>query len=273
MNYIFSTISFLYVFGGSADNTLPNDLFCYDLDAQIWTVIKPEQDQNSGVIPSGRVFHAAAVIKDAMYIFGGTVDNNVRSGDMFRFQFPTYPRCTLHDDFGKLLTERQFCDVQFIVGYDEVKVQAHIAMVAARSPVLKEKILAARKNMNEHLEKLFGTIDVPFADRPTLEVKIVDALPEAFEKVLNYIYTDRIDCKSRFAYFNTTKQQLNFILFYPLVSEITDNKEIVRLMMDIFQLAVQYLIPRLENVSIQYLELKIQKSNVLDAFYYADKMK
>lgn len=49
--------------------------------------------------------------------------------------------------------------------------------------------------MNEHLEKLFGTIDVPFSDRPILEVKIADALPEAFEKVLNYIYTDRIDCK------------------------------------------------------------------------------
>lgn len=44
-------------------------------------------------------------------------------------------------------------------------------------------------------------------------------------------------------------------------------------MMDIYQLAVQYLIPRLEHVSIQYLELKISKSNVLDALYYADKMK
>lgn len=58
-----------------------------------------------------------------------------------------------------------------------------------------------------------------------------------------------------------------------IVSDRTDNKEIVRLMMDIFQLAVQYLITRLENVSIHYLELKISKSNVLDALYYADKMK
>lgn len=49
--------------------------------------------------------------------------------------------------------------------------------------------------MNEHLEKLFGTTDVPFSERPILEVKITDALPEAFEKVLHYIYTDRIDCK------------------------------------------------------------------------------
>lgn len=57
-----------------------------------------------------------------------------------------------------------------------------------------------------------------------------------------------------------------------LVSDRTDNKEVVRLMMDIFQLAVQYLITRLENISIHYFELKISKNNVLDALFYADKM-
>lgn len=53
---------------------------------------------------------------------------------------------------------------------------------------------AARDSMTEHLEKLFGSSDMP-AERPILEVKIPDALPEAFENVLYYIYTDRIDCK------------------------------------------------------------------------------
>lgn len=62
-------------------------------------------------------------------------------------------------------------------------------------------------------------------------------------------------------------------MFLIPVSDLTDNKEIVRLMMDIFQLAVEYSINRLENVSIQYLELKISKNNVLDAYFYADKMK
>lgn len=74
---------FLYVFGGSADSTLPNDLNCYDLDSHDWSIVIPETDSQ---IPTGRVFHASAVIGDAMYIFGGTVDNNVRSGDMYRFQ-------------------------------------------------------------------------------------------------------------------------------------------------------------------------------------------
>lgn len=73
---------FLYVFGGSADNTLPNDVHCYDLDAQIWSVIKPADAD----VPAGRVFHSAAIIKDAMYVFGGTIDNNVRSCEMYRFQ-------------------------------------------------------------------------------------------------------------------------------------------------------------------------------------------
>lgn len=64
-----------------------------------------------------------------------------------------------------------------------------------------------------------------------------------------------------------------FFLHFLSVPDRSNNKEIVRLMMDILQLAGRYLILRLESVSIQCLELKISKSNVLDAFYYADKMK
>ena len=41
--------------------------------------------------------------------------------------------------------------------------------------------------------QLFGTTELPFKDIPLLEVKLKDAKPEAFEMVLNYIYTDRID--------------------------------------------------------------------------------
>lgn len=32
------------------------------------------------------------------------------------FQFSSYPKCTLHDDYGRLLESKQFCDVVFIVG-------------------------------------------------------------------------------------------------------------------------------------------------------------
>ena len=41
---------------------------------------------NSPQVPSGRLFHDADVINNEMYIFGGTVDNNVRSSELYRFQ-------------------------------------------------------------------------------------------------------------------------------------------------------------------------------------------
>lgn len=37
-------------------------------------------------VPSGRLFHDADVINNEMYIFGGTIDNNVRSSELYRFQ-------------------------------------------------------------------------------------------------------------------------------------------------------------------------------------------
>lgn len=160
---------YLYVFGGAADSTLPNDLHCYDLDTQTWNIILPSTDSQ---VPSGRLFHAAAVIGEAMFIFGGTVDNNVRSGETYRFQFSSYPKCTLHDDFGRLLSGRLFCDVEFIVGDTETKIPAHIAMVAARSQFLRTRIRHAREKRDKHMEEVFGTVDIPIKDMPLLEVNI-----------------------------------------------------------------------------------------------------
>lgn len=39
----------LYVFGGAADNTLPNELHCYDVDSQTWEVIHPSLDSEVGI--------------------------------------------------------------------------------------------------------------------------------------------------------------------------------------------------------------------------------
>ena len=92
-----------------------------------------------------------------MFVFGGTVDNNIRStrpsivvlglsltrscwcrsGEMYRFQLAAYPKCTLHDDFGHLLQSGQFTDINFIVGERETVLPAHIAMVAARLVLLR----------------------------------------------------------------------------------------------------------------------------------------
>ncbi|XP_044749089.1 leucine-zipper-like transcriptional regulator 1 [Coccinella septempunctata] len=242
----------LYVFGGAADSTLSNDLHCFDLDSQTWSVVHPVPDS---FVPSGRLFHAAAVVGDAMFIFGGTVDNNVRSGEMYRFQFSSYPKCTLHDDFGKILETRQFCDLQFLIGADETRILGHVALVAARSQYLRTKIRQAKENRDKHLEKLFGTTKVPFNDTPLIQVKLPDADPEAFEMVLNYIYMDCIDPTKK-----AKKDEDPF-----------SNKIVLR-MMDVYRLAVQFNMVRLENLCIQYLNATICLKNVLVALHNADQL-
>ena len=117
-----------------------------------------------------------------MFIFGGTIDNNVRSGETYRFQFSSYPKCTLHDDFGRLLNSRQFCDVEFIVGKDETKIPAHIAMVAARSKFLRQRIRHAKEKRKEHLEEVYRTSEIPTKDLPMLEVRIIFLLKFPFTK-------------------------------------------------------------------------------------------
>jgi len=64
-------------------------------------------------LPSGRLFHHADIIDNKMYVFGGTIDNNVRSGELYYFTFSSYPRCTLQDDFGRFLESKQFTDLEF----------------------------------------------------------------------------------------------------------------------------------------------------------------
>ncbi|XP_012539725.1 leucine-zipper-like transcriptional regulator 1 isoform X1 [Monomorium pharaonis] len=242
----------LYVFGGAADSALSNDLHCYDLDTQTWNVILPSTDSQ---VPPGRLFHAAAVIGDAMFIFGGTVDNNIRSAEMYRFQFSSYPKCTLHDDFGRLLSMSLFCDVEFIVGDLETKIPAHIAMVAARSQFLRGLIRQAREKRDKYLEQQY--VNVPTNELPPLEVRLKDAVPEAFKMVLNYIYTDRID---------PTKRPDDKV-------EDPQSNRIVLLMMDVYRLAVQFNMERLEQLCVNYLEATISHANVLEALRNAVHLK
>ncbi|KAK6617125.1 hypothetical protein RUM43_014727 [Polyplax serrata] len=228
----------LYVFGGAADGILPNDLHCYDLDTQTWSIITPSPDSQ---IPCGRLFHAAALVGDAMYIFGGTVDNNVRTGEMYRFQFSSYPKCTLHDDFGKLLENKEFCDVEFLLGQNEHKIEAHLALVTARSKYLAAEIRQQQNAMEKNSTDSLVTIRLP------------EAVPEAFEMVLNYIYTDKIDPSK-------------------LVDDSSSNR-IVLLIMDVYRLACEFQLKRLEQLCIQYLENTISHQNVLSALHYASSLK
>lgn len=73
----------LYVFGGTAESSVPNDLHRFDLETNTWSIVDVV---NNSELPSSRLFHDAAVEDGSMYIFGGTVDGKVRSCDIYRFK-------------------------------------------------------------------------------------------------------------------------------------------------------------------------------------------
>ncbi|XP_034978097.1 leucine-zipper-like transcriptional regulator 1 isoform X3 [Zootoca vivipara] len=248
----------LYVFGGAADNTLPNELHCYDVDSQTWEVIQPSPDSE---LPTGRLFHAAAVICDAMYIFGGTVDNNIRSGEMYRFQFSCYPKCTLHDDYGRLWENRQFSDLEFVLGEKEERVRGHTAIVTARCKWLRKKITQARERLKQKSkqdvdEEGEGAPQMETAGnnvklcrlQPLLEVTIREAEAQPFEVLMQFLYTDKIK--------------------YPRKGHVQD----VLLIMDVYKLALNFKLSRLEQLCVQYIEASVDLQNVLVVCENANKL-
>ena len=247
----------LYVFGGAADKTLPNELHCFDLDSETWSLVTPAINSE---VPMGRLFHASAVVNDAMYIFGGTIDNKNRSGEIFRFQMAAFPKCTLHDDFGKLLKSQQFCDVNFILGgsrsSSEIRchhdvVPAHIAVVAARSEWLRNKIKEVKNARDARLKKL--SEKVVEKDLPILEVRIPEADVDAFKLILDFIYTDKID---------------------PTFGDrsLAGSDDVVCIMMKVYTLAVTFHMFRLEQLCVHYLESAVNLNNVLAALTNASQM-
>jgi len=141
------------------------------------------------------------------------------------------------------------------VGELEAVVPAHIAMVAARSDWLRARVREAKSGRDAHLSKLFDADSKPTQrDCPVLEVKLVEADPAAFRMVLDFIYTDQIDptkgCRERH-----------------------QSNEVVLSMMQVYMLAVQFHMKRLENLCINYLEASINHKNVLVALKNASQLK
>ena len=101
-----------------------------------------------------------------------------------------FPKCTLHDDFGKLLSTGQLADLRFVpagefhaaaaAATDPPPVLAHIAMVAARSEHLRNRIRNAKSSLAGGGGNML-TVAVPEADEKALRL------------VLEFIYTDKID--------------------------------------------------------------------------------
>ncbi|KAJ7426648.1 leucine-zipper-like transcriptional regulator 1 [Willisornis vidua] len=212
-------------------------------------------------LPSGRLFHAAAVISDAMYIFGGTVDNNIRSGEMYRFQFSCYPKCTLHEDYGRLWENRQFSDLEFVLGEKEERVRGHTAIITARCKWLKKKIIQARERLKQKSKQdmedegatpcqkdgIGGNVKLCRL-QPLLEVPIREAEAQPFEVLMQFLYTDKIK--------------------YPRKGHVQD----VLLIMDVYKLALNFKLSRLEQLCLQYIEASVDLQNVLIVCENANKL-
>ncbi|RXM93674.1 Leucine-zipper-like transcriptional regulator 1 [Acipenser ruthenus] len=210
----------LYVFGGAADNTLPNELHCYDVDSQTWEVIQPSPDS----------------------------------------EFSCYPKCTLHEDYGKLWENRQFCDLEFILGEKEERVKGHIAIVTARSRWLRKKITQARERLRQQesveeeavaagvQKEVSGGSVKHSSTQPLLEVTIRDAEAQPFRVLMQFLYTDKIK--------------------YPRKGHVQE----VLLIMDVYKLALSFQLARLEQLCVQYIEASVDLQNVLIVCENANKL-
>ena len=220
------------------------------LDDETWNTVVPASKSS---VPSGRLFHNATVVGDAMYVFGGTIDNNIRSGEMFRFQLSNFPRCTLHNDIGKLLTpDLKFsCDLTFIVGPQEIPILAHCSIIAARCKWLKERIIAAKSVRSDEENHKFNSNN--------LKILLPDADATAFNLVLEYIYTDKID--PTFSGSHENQDKLAF------------SNEVVLNIMRVYTLAMLFQMNQLERLSLRYLETSVNLNNVLVALTNATVLK
>ncbi|KAI9891386.1 MAG: Negative regulator of mitotic exit [Vezdaea aestivalis] len=74
----------LYLFGGTNGITWFNDVWCYEPRTNMWS-----QLDCIGYIPAPREGHAAALVGDIMYIFGGRTEQGTDLGDLAAFRIST----------------------------------------------------------------------------------------------------------------------------------------------------------------------------------------
>lgn len=92
-------------------------------------------------------------------------------------QFSSYPKCTLHEDYGKLWENRQFCDVEFILG--EVGFTCwmiHCIYCKVQVKMLKKKKMASCFSISsQRQERVLGHIAIVTARCQWLRKKILQA--------------------------------------------------------------------------------------------------
>src|SRR5262249_25128067 len=71
-------------FGGTDGNTWFNDVWTYDPSTNTWSEL-----DCIGYIPTAREGHAAALVNDTMYVFGGRIQDGTDLGDLAAFRIST----------------------------------------------------------------------------------------------------------------------------------------------------------------------------------------
>ena len=64
-------------FGGCGSPNVFNDTWSFDISTRKWTEL-----QCTGSIPSPRASHAAVLIDDVMYVYGGRIVGRTNLGDL-----------------------------------------------------------------------------------------------------------------------------------------------------------------------------------------------
>jgi Galactose oxidase, central domain len=76
-----SLVLILCRFGGTHDQKCYNDTWVFDVSTRKWTEL-----HCTGSIPSARCSHAAALVDDVMYVFGGRDANKHFLSDLTAFK-------------------------------------------------------------------------------------------------------------------------------------------------------------------------------------------
>ena len=126
---------------------------------------------------------------------------------------------------------------------------AHCSIIAARCHWLKEKIILAKSEKAKD------------STTNNLVVEIPDADVSAFNLVLEYLYTDKID----FSPSSSSKPATTAALAF--------SNEVVLNTMRVYTLALSFHLNLLERLSVRYLETSVNLSNVLFALTNASALK
>ena len=77
-------VTTLFRFGGYDGRHYLNDTWSFDISTRKWTEL-----QCNGSIPSPRAGHAAVLVDDVMYVFGGQRGIKTKLDDLIALQLPS----------------------------------------------------------------------------------------------------------------------------------------------------------------------------------------